>query len=329
MAQLGTRNMEQPLLFVLPPGIPEDRADRVLGDLLADKPSRSTVARMLREGRILVDGQVVKPSFVLEPGRLIKVLPAPPADEAVYAPTPLPFTIVFEDAHLIVVDKPAGLVVHPGAGRPSGTLVDELIRTRPEMQGVGEPGRWGVVHRLDRDTSGIMVVAKTLEAHEGLSRQFKDHNVHRIYQAIVRGNPGAVSGIIDAQLGRHPKDRKRISTATNKGRRAVTKWKVTERVGTFTLLEIAPQTGRTHQIRVHLASIGLPVAGDTVYGKARKKTGTVDRTLTRVLKVLKRQGLHAAVLGFRHPASGEYVEFVSPLPHDMEQAIRIARLSEC
>lgn len=317
--------MEQPVTLVLPPETLEDRADKVLSEWLPDRPSRSTVARLLREGRILVDGRVIKPSAILGAGRRIDLLPPLPAEQESARPTHLPFRIIFEDTHLIVLDKPAGLVVHPGAGRSSGTLVDELLKSRPEMHGIGEPGRWGVVHRLDRDTSGVMVAAKTVEAHAGLSLQFKEHTVHRIYRAIVRGNPGAENGVIDAPLGRHSRERKRITTATAKGRRAVTRWKVAERFGTLTLLEIAPETGRTHQIRVHLASVGLPVAGDTVYGKARKKAGTTDPVLTRVLKVLHRQGLHAGVLGFRHPDSDEYVEFSSPLPPDMEKAVGIAR----
>jgi 23S rRNA pseudouridine1911/1915/1917 synthase len=318
--------MEQPASFVLPPDTLEDRADKVLADFLPDKPSRSIAAKLLREGRILVDGRAVKPSAVVGPGRSIQVLPPPRVAESIALPAPIHFRIIFEDDHLIVLDKPAGLVVHPGAGRPSGTLVDELIKTRPAMLGVGEEGRWGVVHRLDRDTSGVMVVAKTAEAHADLSLQFKEHSVHRIYKALVRGSPGFDEGVINAPLGRHAKERKRISTATAKGRRAVTRWKVAERLGSLTLLAIAPETGRTHQIRVHLAYVGLPVAGDTVYGKARKTSGALEPVLTRVLKVLKRQGLHAEVLGFVHPVSRECLEFSSPLAPDMEESVRIARL---
>ncbi len=327
--RLGAWIMEHPASFVLPPDTVEDRADKVLADFLPDKPSRSTAARLLREGRILVDGHAAKPSTVVGPGRIIQVLPPPAVEETIAQPALIPFRIIFEDDHLIVLDKPAGLVVHPGAGRPSGTLVDELVRTRPAMQGVGEEGRWGVVHRLDRDTSGVMVVAKTTEAHADLSLQFKEHSVHRIYKALVRGSPGFDEGVIDAPLGRHARERKRISTATPKGRRAVTRWRVTGRLGSLTLLAIAPETGRTHQIRVHLAYVGLPVAGDTVYGKARKTSGALDPVLTRVLKVLKRQGLHAEVLGFVHPVSREYLEFSSPLAPDMEKAVRIARTYSC
>ncbi len=222
-----------------------------------------------------------------------------------------------------MVDKPPGVVVHPGAGRPSNTLMDVLISTRPEMKGVGEPGRWGVVHRLDRDTSGVMVFAKTAAAHTALSAQFKAHSIHRVYVALVRGNPGQDSGVVDAALGRHVKERKRMSTTTGKGRRAVTRWRVKERFGGLTLLVVYPETGRTHQIRVHLAFIGLPVAGDPVYGKSRGKGGASDPKVRKPLEILKRQALHASVLGFTHPKSQKYVEFFSPLAADMAEAIRM------
>lgn len=226
-----------------------------------------------------------------------------------------------EDEDVIVVDKPPCLVVHPGAGRPSATLMDALVAMRPEMIGVGEAGRWGVVHRLDRDTSGVMVVAKTVRSHVSLSAQFKEHSVHRIYLALVRADPGEDAGVVDAPLGRHAKDRKRISTRTSKPRRAVTRWRVLQRFGGVTLLEITPETGRTHQIRVHLASVGLPVAGDQVYGKLRARVAGLNAVRNKAIAGLKRQALHAAVLGFIHPGTSQYVEFSSPLPEDMRKAI--------
>ena len=231
------------------------------------------------------------------------------------------FSILHEDSHLIIVDKPAGLVVHPGAGRSYGTLMDALVSTRASMEGIGEPGRWGIVHRLDRDTSGVMVIAKSLPAYESLSRQFKEHSVHRFYLALVRGSPGRDEGIVDRPIGRHAKDRKRMSTSTTKARHAVTLWAVQRRLGTVTLLRIRPQTGRTHQIRVHLASIGLPVLGDQVYGKSRKKGTSSNPVLRKVAHLMKRQALHAAVLGFEHPAEKTYVEFSSGLPDDMTRVI--------
>jgi 23S rRNA pseudouridine1911/1915/1917 synthase len=311
--------------LVIPAGTLPDRADRILCELAGEDLSRSALAKLMRTGHILVAGHPVRPSTILKPGDEVKVLPvvatSPRIEEA-----PFPeIHIIHEDDQVIVVDKPAGLVVHPGAGRASGTLMDILVATRPEMVGVGEPDRWGIVHRLDRDTSGVMVAAKTHHAHTMLSGQFREHSVHRVYLALVRGSPGEDRGIVDAPLGRHAKDRKRISTATRKGRRAVTAWTVRERYGPLTLLEIRPQTGRTHQIRVHMASRGLPVLGDAVYGKMRKthsNTGSQEKMLS---EVLHRQALHAAVLGFAHPTDSRYVEYASPLPHDIFSAITVIR----
>lgn len=313
------------LSIVIPPNTRPDRADRILCELVGEDLSRSALAKLMRAGVIVVAGRTIRPSTFLKPGDQVEVIPMdePTArqEEASFSEV----SVIHEDEHVIVVDKPAGLVVHPGAGRASGTLMDLLVATRPDMVGVGETDRWGIVHRLDRDTSGVMVVAKTAHAHTLLSGQFKEHSVHRIYLALVRGNPGADHGIVDAPLGRHSRDRKRISTATRKGRRAVTQWSVRERFGPMTLLEIRPQTGRTHQIRVHLASRGLPVAGDMVYGKVRKRGAGGSRHEQELSDVLQRQALHAAVLGFTHPTDLRYVEYSSPLPEDITRAIAIIR----
>ncbi|MFH0823142.1 MAG: RluA family pseudouridine synthase [Pseudomonadota bacterium] len=310
--------------YLMPQDLIPARADKVLAERLDGRPARSRIGRLIKSGAILVNGKRIKPSDMLGPGDLVEVLTEEP--EPIAIPTkPAPdFKVLYEDAHIVVVDKPAGLVVHPGAGRETATLVSALLRDRPEMIGVGDSDRWGVVHRLDKDTSGVMVTAKTHLAHERLSAMFKAHDVHRVYMAIVRGNPGKDDGIVDAALGRHPHDRKRISVVTSKPRHAVTRWKVLTRLGELSLLEVTPQTGRTHQIRVHLASIGLPVAGDAVYGRARKKKSASP---LRVLGGLSRQALHAAVLGFRHPISEEYLEFRSPLPPDMTAVIEEAERS--
>jgi 23S rRNA pseudouridine1911/1915/1917 synthase len=315
--------MDLPSSYVIPEDVIPDRADKILADYLAGEHSRSSIARVIRSGRVLRKGRPISPSTVLNPGDQLEIVP-----ETFIAGTtpdiePTSFEIIFEDVDLIVVDKPPGIVVHPGAGRPANTLMDLLISTRPEMVGVGEPGRWGVVHRLDRDTSGVMVFTKTASVHSALSAQFKAHSIHRMYLALVRGNPGEETGTVDAPLGRHVKERKRMSTKTGKARHAVTRWAVKERFGGLTLLEVYPETGRTHQIRVHLAFVGLPVAGDPVYGKMRGKRGVADPRLRKALEVLNRQALHAAVLGFVHPRSLEYVEFSSPLPADMADAIKI------
>jgi 23S rRNA pseudouridine1911/1915/1917 synthase len=310
--------------FVIPPGAEVGRADRVLAESLPGRPSRSAVTGLLRQGRVLVNGRAIRPSTVLKPGDVVEITAGEP-DVAPAHPAETPqIEILFEDEDLVVLDKPAGLVVHPGAGRAAGTLMDALVRTRPDMVGVGEPGRWGIVHRLDRDTSGVMVVAKTILAHATLSAQFKEHSIHRVYLALVRGNPGKDQGVIDAPLGRHAKDRKRISTSTARPRAAMTRWNVRERLGELTLLEVKPQTGRTHQIRVHLSSIGLPVFGDPVYGKTRK-TASVSPMLCKAAALMKRQALHAAILGFIHPRSAQPMEFTSPMPEDMTAVLTAVR----
>jgi 23S rRNA pseudouridine1911/1915/1917 synthase len=307
--------------------VPEDtspgRADRALTDILSGQISRSSLARMIRQGQILVDGQRIKPSTIIRPGQLVMIEPGEEAPEiagpSVDVPEP---NILIEDNDIIVIDKPAGLVVHPGAGTRTPTLMDLLVKSRPEMIGIGEPGRWGIVHRLDKDTTGVMVVAKTPIAHQELSEQFRKHSVGRVYLALVRGNPKLDSGTIEKELGRSRTDRKKISTVTRKGRSAVSHWMVTYRYGSVSLVEVRPQTGRTHQIRVHLASIGLPILGDRVYGTPTRRQKSRDPLIRRVGLVLKRQALHATFLAIIHPVSGQALEFSSGLPEDMQAAIK-------
>ncbi len=312
--------MDLPSRLVIPDNASPDRADRLVTELLAGEWSRSYVARLMLEARVLCRDVPVKPSSVVEPGDVLLILPPVIKDTRASLPT-LDFTILHEDEHIVVVDKPAGLVVHPGSGRESGTLMDGLVAERPEMVGIGAPGRWGIVHRLDRDTSGALVVAKTSVAHARLSAGFHDHSIYRRYVALVRGAPSHDDGVIDVPLGRHPKDRKRISTSTDKSRNAVTQWTILERFEEISLLEIAPLTGRTHQIRVHLAYAGLPVLGDQVYGRVRKGHGRNSPSARTALALMKRQALHARSLGFEHPGDQCYVEFHAPISRDIAEVL--------
>jgi len=316
--------MDLPHSFLIPSDATPDRADRVLAACLPGSATRSQFTRMIRANRVLLNGKPLRPSSRLQPGDRVEILPSLAApDRNLEAGVP-DFEIIFEDDDLVVVGKPPGLVVHPAAGCRSLTLMEALTRTRPQMVGVGDEDRWGIVHRLDKDTSGVMVVAKTIQAHASLSAQFKEHSILRIYLALVRARSGQSHGLIDAPLGRHVKDRKKISIHTHKARRAVTWWRVVEQFSGHTLLAIRPETGRTHQIRAHLASVGLPVVGDRVYGKARKKDEKKVQ-LRRTPEQLHRQALHATILGFRHPTSSQYMEFYSPFPEDMAQAIENLR----
>jgi 23S rRNA pseudouridine1911/1915/1917 synthase len=284
------------------------RVDAVLAELSGI--SRSQVKRWVDDARVEVDGQTVKASRILALGETISARPAEPVELSLQAEA-IPLVILFEDADLIVVDKAAGMVVHPAPGHPTGTLVNALLHhCRGALAGIGGVLRPGIVHRLDRGTSGVLVAAKTDLAHRALSEQFALHSIERIYRTFVRGLPKASAGRIDRPIGRHPDDRQRMSVRTRAGRAAATNWKVLgrDRKQGIAALEIRPETGRTHQIRVHLASAGLPVVGDVVYGRARGEEA-----------VLGRPALHAARLGFDHPRSGVRQVFDAPLPADLQQ----------
>jgi 23S rRNA pseudouridine1911/1915/1917 synthase len=294
--------------LAVPPGAAGERLDRFLAGV-EEVGSRAAAERLLGERRVLVDGCVRPKSYRLEGGEQVE-LDVPDRREAKLEPEELDLRIAYEDEHLLVVDKPAGVVVHPSAGHRSGTLVHGLLAHA--ISGGGEAERPGIVHRLDRDTSGLLVVARSDEAHRRLQRLLRKRGINRDYLALVRGRPRSQHGRIEAAIGRDRADPTRISLDTATPREAVTNFDVVELLPSHALLRVRLETGRTHQIRVHLAAIDLPVAGDPVYG--------VPGDLG-----LERQFLHSARLAFDHPSTGERVEAESPLPADLERAYQAAR----
>ncbi len=301
------------------------RLDMVVAAHIAEV-SRSHAALLIRQEIVQVDGMVQKPSYKVKAGQTIEAaIPAPAPAKA--APEAIALDIVFEDHDLVVVNKPAGLVVHPSAGHASGTLVNALLHHCPNLAGIGGSQRPGIVHRLDKDTSGLVVVAKNDQAHQLLSGEFKERRILKTYQAIVHGVPGMSNGAIELPVGRHPVDRKRMSVSSPRGRNAVTLWRVNERFHGAAWLEFDLKTGRTHQIRVHCQSIGHPIVGDPVYGfpRALRQLARSDPALHAIVGDIGRQMLHAMRLGFTHPRNGERMVFESPLPEDMRQLIQRLR----
>jgi len=286
--------------------------------------SRSQVKILIEKGQILLNRKGTKPSARLKSGDVVSgTLPEP--EPLSLKPEPIPLSILYEDSSIIVLDKPPGIVVHPAPGNPSGTLVNALLHHCKDLSGINGMLRPGIVHRLDKDTSGVMVVAKNDEAFQQLTRQFKNRTIEKAYWAVVYGRFHQDEGLIDAAIGRHPGQRKRMSTRTRKGRQAITRWRVSERLDGFTLLEILPLTGRTHQIRVHLSSMGHPLLGDPLYGR-KGKPGTIhDPVLKECLRRMNRQALHAHRLEFTHPRTGERVQFISPLPQDIKEVLDFLR----
>lgn len=272
--------------------------------------SRARLQRLIREGCVTLNGGPAKASAMVKRGDRVEVR-IPPPQPLDLMPENIPLNIVYDDAHLddahlVVVDKPAGLTVHPAPGHPNGTLVNALLARYPNLPGIGGRQRPGIVHRLDKDTSGLMVVAKTEAAHHSLSAQIQERSIRKGYTALVNGVVSDDEGMIDAPIGRDPRHRKRMAVVAG-GRPSLTNYKVVRRIGNATLVEVFPTTGRTHQIRVHFASLGHPLVGDALYG------GRCD--------LLDHQFLHAHLLGFAHPQSGEWVEFNSSLPSELRQAL--------
>ncbi|MCL6697673.1 RluA family pseudouridine synthase [Sphingomonas sp. NSE70-1] len=291
------------------------RLDRALAATVPSL-SRERLKVLTKAGALTRDGNAVRDPAIKVKGdeRFILAIPAP--EPAHNEPQEIPLPIVYEDEHLLVVDKPAGLVVHPAAGNRDGTLVNALLHhCGGSLSGIGGVARPGIVHRIDKDTSGLLVIAKHDKAHEGLAKQFADHSIDRRYLAIVSGVPRQADGSVDAPLARSPQNRKKIAiVSAGKGKRAVTHWKRLELLNDAALVECRLETGRTHQVRVHMASIGHPLVGDPVYGRGK----AVHRKLLNQLD-FKRQALHAAHLGFIHPVTKGRLSFDSALPSDMQE----------
>ena len=289
------------------------RIDRYLASRLPDY-SRSFLQKLVGEGQVLAEGKPVKSNYKISAGEQIS-LSVPDAVEPEIVPEPIPLDILYEDASLLVINKPKGMVVHPCPGHYSGTLVNALMyHCKDQLSGINGVMRPGIVHRIDQNTTGSLVVCKTDAAHRFLAQQLKDHSITRKYRAIVHGNLKEEEGTVNAPIGRHPVDRKKMAVNERCGRNAVTHYRVLERFGSFTYLECRLETGRTHQIRVHMASIDHPLLGDDVYGPSRCP-----------IPGLTGQTLHAMTLGFIHPETGTYMEFEAPLPEYFENLLEKLR----
>ena len=284
-----------------------ERIDKTLAARF-DTLSRAQIQVMIRDGLVTVDGKAVKASHRVESASMIRVMLAVPQAEQAPQPEAVPLALLYEDDQVAAVDKPAGMVVHPAYGHESGTLVNAILARWPHIADFSETGRAGIVHRLDKDTSGVILIAKTAEALDHLRDQFKTRQVHKRYIALVDGMPDTREGLIDAPIGRDPKQRKRMAVARD-GREAATEYHILEYYDQHTLLEVFPHTGRTHQIRVHLAFIGHPVVGDTVYGLRKQRIK------------LKRFFLHAASITFVSPASGGELTVEAPLPVSLQNIL--------
>ena len=299
----------EPMILQAAPENAGQRLDSFLAAHL-DGISRSAAARLLEEGCVLCDGRVPGKSLRLTGGEEISVtLPQPEDTELI--PQDIPLDVVYEDADVIVINKPTGLVVHPAPGHPDGTLVNALLyHCGDSLSGIGGEKRPGIVHRIDRDTSGLIIAAKNDRAHQALAAQLADHTLARTYECLVTGNLREEGGTVDAPIGRHPTDRKKMAVTEKNSRRAVTHWEVIARYPGVTHVRCRLETGRTHQIRVHMAYLGHPILGDTVYGAKKAVPG------------LTGQCLHAVGLRFLHPSTGEAVELSCPLPEEFQAYLR-------
>lgn len=293
------------------------RVDQALAELFPDF-SRSRLQKWIKDGFVMVNGQTRRPKDQVIGGELIELLVVV-EDETKWNPEPIALNIVYEDDQIIVINKPAGLVVHPGAGNSHGTLCNGLLHYCPE---IGSVPRAGIVHRLDKDTSGLLVVAKTLAAHTNLVEQLQSRQVKREYLALCN-NVMTAGGTVDAPIGRHPTNRLRMAVRDN-GKPAISHYRVEQRYRAHTLIRVNLETGRTHQIRVHMAYIGYPLVGDVVYGGRLKIPPGCQEAFVNALRSFKRQALHATKLGLQHPASKEWMQWQADIPEDMQLLINFA-----
>jgi len=292
------------------------RADIVLSHFLTEH-TRSQIKKLIDENNVLVKGKPIKPSKKFDLGEIVHInLPEPESIDA--EPEDINLDIIYEDGSIIVVNKPAGMVVHPGAGVKSGTLVNALLYKCDDLSGIGGKVRPGIVHRLDKDTSGVIVVAKNDRSHNSLVNQFKSRTVKKRYLAIIEGNPKKDSGSFDSIIGRDTTNRVKMSSKTKSGRESLTLWKVLKRFESLCLVEAEPKTGRTHQIRVHFSENGYPILADKIYGHKKQRSGI----LTEAGNKIHRHALHASQIGFNHPEKEKWVEFTAPMPDDMKQVLQ-------
>lgn len=305
--------MEEQYTLVTEAGINGIRLDKYLSDRLPDSITRSFLQKLIKEEQVTVDGRLQKANYKLKPEQTIQIM-IPPAEETAILPEDIPLDILYEDNDLLIVNKPKDMVVHPSAGHYTGTLVNAIMfHCKESLSGINGEIRPGIVHRIDKDTTGSLIICKNDESHLKIAEQIKEHSVKRIYRGIVSGTLKESEGTVEGNIGRHPIDRKKMALVTKGGKPAITHYKVLEQFKNAAYMEFRLETGRTHQIRVHMASIGHPLLGDTVYGNAKNPYK------------LNGQTLHAMTIGFIHPTTGEYLEVSAPIPEYFNALIKKLR----